>query len=496
MFGGRIGFPLHHDAAEKRKGNSLILTGSDFPTMGDFGVKWLPNSDQVAEYHTLDTPQTEMPFRTSWRSYPIPAIWPATLLRNDFWELQIEKLSNDALFFPKNFRARERRLDGFGSHHFETRTYSAVFRPTFMKKDGMAELNQVLVAKRNDTALERPWYWDAYYRWQVTPFSMPITRWYFNQIHRWMLSADDWDAFQVEELTKFWQARLPSFNGAPLGWFYSAVADFVAASLPLREMVEVTMGEEKTWEGVAFGHIKGSNASNPVHLPLVRESLSQGYTKRRQFKLEVRSVQARRDHFLRAWNKFDFYFQNRPHHSAMWVSLRATLRYIWNDIDNPDRGHRYWRFGLAPYSDDLVGTNWEHPETRRAVWSNSQRNNGPEFQEIGSVSVRQPMLAQFAASVADAKENLMEELPAHLQASHFEDRIFEPRNEPRNTQGSTSGVLPIGFSRRAQTERYWPEVEYIAIGIIANHASPSEDLWVLEEEGDELAIYDISGKLG
>lgn len=460
--------------------------------MGDFGVKWLPNSDKVAEYHTLDTPQTEVPFRTSWRSYPIPAIWSATLLRNDFWELQIEKLSNDALFFPKNFRAKERRLDGFGSHHFETRTYSAEFRSTYKQKDGMAQLNQLLISKRSETAAERPWYWDAYYRWQVSFFSMPITRWYFNRIHRWMLSTDDWDAFQIQEITRFWQARLPSFNGAPLGWFYSAVADLVAASLPLREMREVIMGEEKTWEGDPFDHIKGSNASNPVHLPQVRESLSQGYTKRREFELEARSVQARRDHFLRAWNKFDFYFHNRPHHFGMWVSIRATLRIILTDIENPNCA--YWRFGLAPYSDDLVGTNWEHPETRREVRAGSQRNDGPEFQRIGSVYVRPPMLAQFAASVADARENLMEELPAHLQASHFEDRIDEPRDELGNTQESTSGVLPIGFSRRAQTERYWPEVEYIPIGKILNHVGP-EDLWVIKEEGDELAVYDISGKL-
>ena len=461
--------------------------------MGDFGIKWFPNFDDGFKYHTIDTPEKELPFRTTWRSYPIPGIWSVKLLTNVFWKYEVQKFSQGALFFPKCFRAREHRLDSFGSHHFEVRTYSAQFRAPFKNDGGMNKLNELIISKRNETAALRPWYWNAYYRWQVTPYSMPITRWYLNQVHRWMLNADEWNEYRIQELIQFWGWKLPSFNGAPLGWFYSAVADLLAASLPVRQHNVTIPGQQKDWKHEAFIHVKGSNASNPVHVREAQDSLSRGHTKRREFELRARSIEYRRDHFLRAWNKFDFYFQSRPHHSGLRTAFTGIMRFIWNNIDNPDRAHRYWRFALPPYSDDLIGTNWEHPETRQIVWKDAQRAKGLEFQTVGAVEIRPPMLVQFAASVADAEENLMAELPKGLRASNFEDRVDEPRNDPRTVSWPTSAAFPLGSMRRVRAAESLPTFRYFSIGEIADHAKPA-DLWVIEEEGDELAIYDVSGE--
>lgn len=357
----------------------------------------------------------------------------------------------------------------------------------------MDKMNQILVAHRNEIAALRPWYWEAYYRWQVTPYSMPITRWYLKQVHRWSLQLGEWDEYRIQEITKFWLFRTPVFNRAPLEWFYSAVADLTAASLPTREAKKVK-GLAKDQNHPAFSRLAGSNASNPTHVQAAKGVLSRGFTERRGFELDARDLAFRHHHFVRAWNKLDFYFQNRPHHAGLKNTFMAILRYLWNMIDDPERAESRWRFVLPSYLDELVGTNWEHPETRQEI--RKSRGRTDEFMQIGSVKIRPSLLTQFAASVADAEEKLMADLPYTLRLTEFEGRVDEPRRERRDGQFNPQAVVyPVGRILRARAFSNLPEFKYFTIGEIADHAKGG-DLWVIDDEDDELVIYDISGESG
>lgn len=460
------------------------MTGSDFPTMGNFGVRWFPNFDDGTMYHTFDHDQEEARFRKTWLSYAIPGSWSVTLLTSDFWDREVPKFNQGALNFPKNFRAREHRLDDkLGSHHFETRTYSAIYRGSFRKNDAMDKLNQLLVADRNKISALRPWYWDAYYRWQVTPYSMPISRWYLQQVHRWSFNMTEWNEYQIQEMARFWLFRAPVFNRAPLEWFYSAVADLVAASLPLRKGKKVK-GLAKTKEDPAFTSLAGSNASNPVQVEGAVNVLSHGFTRRRSFELYGRDVAFRREHFVRAWNKFDFYFQNRPHHSGLKNTFMAILRQMWDMIDDPNHAHSQWRFVLPAYLDELVGTNWEHPDTRKEIRKEKGRTD--DFMQIGNVNIRPSLLTQFAASVADADEKRMADLPYTLRLTQFEGRVDESRRERK-------GVVRAGQASRARAFDSLPDFQHFTLGEIADHAK-ADDLWVIDTVNDQLVVYDISGK--
>ncbi|KAF7544857.1 hypothetical protein G7046_g9696 [Stylonectria norvegica] len=488
VFGGKINFPFHQDsAASRQKGNALILTGSDFPTAGDFGLPWFPDFEKEFWYQTANAAGAlgpEAPYRKNWLSYAIPGTWSVNLLLESFWVDQVQKFSRGTLQFPKHFRAREHRDDdAFGSHHLETRTYSAKFEPPFPPQASMGSLNQQLVAKQKETAALRPWYWEAYYRWQITPYSMASTRWYLNQMSRWLMTLSEWDEFRIQELNKLWLFKTPSFNGAPLAWFYSAMADLISASLPTRDVARYVDGLVRDPnQDDALIYLKGLPGITSQAVRQVRALLADGCSERRPFCLLARSRELRLKHVIRAWNKFEFFFQGRTHQTGLKDSFQAMVRHLWNHVNDPTTAQQRWRFTLPEYTDQLAGTNWEHPGTKQGISQANRKPDTSRFIEIGPIKLRPAMLAQFAASVADADERYMYELPRNLMLSDVDLKIDTPRPRPGD---------PVGRMRMARQDVDGPTLRHYTIAECADHAR-LDSLWVLGDEGDDIVIYDIT----
>ena len=474
FFGGVIGFPFHHDrTAAKRNGRAMILTGCDFPCAGDWARDYFPRLDKV-DWRKLTDWDSDMPFglKTRWSVYPIPGSWSVNMLKGSFWGHHVSERGLQALYFPKTFRALEQRVhDGFGSTHIESRTFPAEPPRVMLPHWESNSLCKALAARRAQwDRLREPWYYDAHLRWQVTPYSMPQTRWMMRCLRKWLTGRTPHDEFLADQLlNSLWLTREPSANGSPLAWFYAAVGHMFAACLPQREKESYFPSVRRT-PAEKRGRYR---LFRPVYRKMRRGELAEykvnramGPTlKRRWFSVKRRAggIDERVRHVRMARRMGEVYFATRPHDGTLKMAFMAALRHVEMQARNPALEDEWWEcgFDLPPYTDNLGWINAEHDLTDKEL------KGDDKYVAVGEVQIRPGAFEQFAASVADAEKLGAPELPKRLLTTRADEVVLRMRQ-------STA------------PRRYW------TWGEIADHCRLGS-LWVLQKEGDgELAIMDIS----
>lgn len=485
-FGGKLDFPFHHDQASgPRNGRAMLITGSDWPNAGDWMRDHFPLSQSSADRLRMMGTAEPYAIRAQWFSYPIPGAWSVNMLRSDFWEK--ESKDGFTLQFPKYFRALTQRCSQtWGSTHLESKTFPArvhkpqtsqrlrwekLDKPDDLLEDECWEIGEKLEARRVQWEEARSgWYSSALLAWELTPYSMPQSRWMVTLLKHWIHDQSPLSEYLAHELLfRFWLMEKPSANAGPLGWFYIAIGHMFAACLPSRnqnEWIEPSFLQNPEDNNLAA--LSGAIAGRGFGPDSVDRAFNKGMVTS-GFELKIRhgGLDERKRHLRLARRMGEIYFFTRPHARALKKTFMASLRNLEHQAKEETDAANWWfcQFAFPPYSATLDGVNEEHI----ANVNNVAKQPDVFVAETGVV-IKPQALHQFAATMAQVRK---ESEPLPLGRWNKDTKADESYMEIRSDD---------------YKDRYW------TIGEVADRVSEGKT-WVLEPEWDgRLMVIDLQSK--
>ncbi|TDZ37351.1 Alcohol dehydrogenase 1 [Colletotrichum spinosum] len=195
--------------------------------------------------------------------WPIPGIWSRSMASHDFWQRAVAKFGAQALKAPKILvsESSTEQLDA-SDYQYPVATsrqqvlrWDPAYSPAPHHVETMKGVARTFTAKQLEYSRKRPWAFDRFAMWQMTPWSWGHFRTFlYEATNIQFVRRGKWDEYHACYImnTFMWPLQLGNVppqgsitpqwrmlsQSAPVAWFWRAVGCLMWAAMPARQYAE------------------------------------------------------------------------------------------------------------------------------------------------------------------------------------------------------------------------------------------------------------------